>query len=50
MQEDVEEEWSELGNLAAAKEGSAKGRMHYASVTSRGPQGATGHLSNGQGE
>lgn len=38
MQEDVEEEWSELGNSAATKEGSAKGRMNSATVTSRVPR------------
>lgn len=38
MQEDVEEEWSELGNSAATKEGSAKGRMNSATVTSSVPR------------
>lgn len=34
MQEDVENEWSELGGSAAAREGLAKGRMNCDTVTS----------------
>lgn len=49
MQEDVEKGCSELSSSAATKEGSAKGRMSYDTVTSRCPQGATGHLSSAQG-
>lgn len=37
MQEDMEEEWSELGNSAVPKEGSAKGRMNSATIPSRVP-------------
>lgn len=47
MQEDMEIEWSEFGSSAAAREGLAEGKMNYGIVTSRCPQGATGHLSNG---
>lgn len=34
MQEDMENEWSELGGSAAAREGLAKGRMNCDTVTS----------------
>lgn len=47
MQEDVEKGCSELSS--SAKEGSAEGRMSYDTVTSRYPQGATGHVSSAQG-